>query len=67
MQNHRPVLAYLMAPFLLAAVLLGLWAGFLGLLVAAPIALVAMLLVKMLYVEDRLGDHDVRVPGEPVG
>jgi len=51
---------------ILAAVLLGLWAGFLGLLVAAPITLVAMLLVKMLYVEDRLGDHDLRVPGENV-
>jgi predicted PurR-regulated permease PerM len=49
----------------LAVVLLGLLAGVLGLVVAAPIALVAMLLVKMLYVEDRLGDHTVRVPGEP--
>ena len=49
---------------ILAVVLLGLLAGFLGLLVAAPIALVSMLLVKMLYVEDRLGDHDIEVPGE---
>lgn len=50
---------------ILAAVLLGMLAGLLGLIVAAPIALVGMLLVKMLYVEDRLGDHGVRVPGEP--
>lgn len=49
---------------ILAVVLLGLLGGFLGLLVAAPISLVAMVLVKMLYVEDRLGDHDVQVPGE---
>jgi predicted PurR-regulated permease PerM len=50
---------------ILAVVLLGLLAGVLGLVVAAPLALVAMLLVKMLYVEDRLGDHSLRVPGEP--
>ena len=37
---------------ILAVVLLGLLAGFLGLLVAAPLALVAMLLVKMLYLPD---------------
>ena len=49
----------------LAVLLLGFLSGFLGLLVAAPIALVAMLLVKMLYVEDRLGDHDIEVAGEP--
>lgn len=48
---------------ILAIVLLGLLAGVVGLLVAAPLALVAMLLVKMLYVEDRLGDHNVKVPG----
>jgi predicted PurR-regulated permease PerM len=50
---------------ILAIMLLGLLGGVLGLLVAAPMALVAMLLVKMLYVEDRLGDRNVKVPGEP--
>ncbi|HEX3727814.1 MAG TPA: AI-2E family transporter [Pirellulales bacterium] len=49
---------------ILAVVVLGLFAGFLGLLVAAPLALVVMLLVKMLYVEDWLGDRTLRVPGE---
>jgi predicted PurR-regulated permease PerM len=49
---------------ILAAVLLGLLAGFLGLLVAAPLALVVMLLVKMLYVEDWLGDRTLQVAGE---
>ncbi len=60
--------AVLLPPILsiLAVVLLGLLAGLLGLVVAAPLALVAMILVKMLYVEDRLGDHGVKVPGEPV-
>lgn len=50
---------------ILAVVLLGLLSGVVGLVVAAPLALVGMLLVKMLYVEDRLGDHTIRVPGEP--
>ena len=49
---------------ILAAVLLGLLTGFLGLLVAAPLALVIMLLVKMLYVEDFLGDRTLTVAGE---
>ncbi len=49
---------------ILSVVLLGLFAGFLGLLVAAPLALVVMLLVKMLYVEDWLGDRTLKVPGE---
>lgn len=49
---------------ILAVVLLGLLGGLVGLLVAAPIALVAMLLVKMLYVEDRLGDTSLKVAGE---
>ncbi len=49
---------------ILSVVLLGVLAGVLGLIVAAPIALIGMLLVKMLYVEDRLGDRDLNVLGE---
>ncbi len=49
---------------ILSVVLLGLLAGALGLLVAAPMALVTMILVKMLYVEDRLGDQTIQVAGE---
>jgi predicted PurR-regulated permease PerM len=41
-----------------------LLAGFLGLLVATPLALVVMLLVKLLYVEDWLGDRTLTVAGE---
>lgn len=48
---------------ILSMLLLGVLAGVLGLLVAAPLSLVMMLLVKMLYVEDHLGDQIV-VPGE---
>jgi predicted PurR-regulated permease PerM len=39
-----------------AQVLLGLLFGFVGLLVASPLAATVLLLVKMLYIEDVLGD-----------
>jgi predicted PurR-regulated permease PerM len=39
-----------------AQVLLGLAFGFVGILLASPLTAVAMILVKMLYVEDILGD-----------
>jgi predicted PurR-regulated permease PerM len=41
-----------------------LW-GALGLFVAAPLAVAVVVLLKMLYVEDALGDENVEVPGEP--
>ncbi len=41
-----------------------LW-GMLGLFVAAPMAVTVVVLLKMLYVEDTLGDQNVEVPGEP--
>ncbi|MFA1771016.1 AI-2E family transporter [Rufibacter glacialis] len=43
---------------------LGLVAGFWGLLLAVPMVAVIMVLVKMLYIEDVLGDHGVEVKGE---
>lgn len=50
---------------LVAQVLLSeLW-GLLGLFVAAPFAVTSVVLLKMLYVEDTLGDENVEVPGEP--
>jgi len=39
-----------------AQVLMGLAFGFLGILLASPLAAVALILVKMLYVEDLLGE-----------
>jgi predicted PurR-regulated permease PerM len=50
---------------LTAQVLLGNLFGLLGLLVAAPLTAATVVLVKMLYVEDTLGDQTVEVPGEP--
>jgi hypothetical protein len=39
--------------------------GVLGLVVAAPLTVTAVVLLKTLYVEDALGDQTVEVPGEP--
>jgi predicted PurR-regulated permease PerM len=50
---------------LVAQVLLGDLLGVLGLVVAAPLTVAAVVLVKMLYVEDALGDQTVQVPGAP--
>jgi len=50
---------------LVAQALMGEMFGVLGLFVAAPLTVVVMVLLKMLYVEDTLGDEQVDVPGEP--
>ena len=39
--------------------------GVLGVFVAAPLTVALMVLMKMFYVEDALGDEQVEVPGEP--
>lgn len=49
---------------ILAIVLLGSWAGVLGALVATPLLATVIVLVKMLYVEDHLGDHTAAVIGD---
>jgi predicted PurR-regulated permease PerM len=53
------------ALLLVGQVLLGNLLGALGLFVAAPLTVSAIVFVKMLYVEDSLGDETVEVPGEP--
>jgi predicted PurR-regulated permease PerM len=47
-----------------AQIFLGFLLGFIGLLVAVPLTAAGMVLVKMLYVEDGLGDHSLDVAGE---
>src|SRR5690606_37425620 len=46
---------------ILSIVLMGTLAGALGVLVATPLLAALMVLIKMLYVEDRLGDTTVEV------
>jgi predicted PurR-regulated permease PerM len=50
---------------LITQMLLGYLLGFWGLFVAAPLTVCGVVLLKMLYVEDTLGDETVNVPGEP--
>ena len=38
--------------------------GFLGLLLMTPLTVVLMVLVKMLYVEDTLGDTTIEIKGD---
>ncbi|MGV3540122.1 MAG: AI-2E family transporter [Rufibacter sp.] len=49
---------------IMGQVILGLIAGIWGLLLAVPLVAVIMVLVKMLYIEDVLGDYQVEVKGE---
>ena len=44
-------------------ILLGLWAGLLGLILATPLAVATIVAIEMLYVEDVLGD-EVTVMGD---
>ncbi len=49
---------------IMGQVVMGLIAGIWGLLLAVPMVALAMVLVKMLYIEDTLGDYGVDVKGE---
>ena len=49
---------------LIMQVLLGELLGLMGLFVAAPLTVAGVVLVKMFYVQDTLGDQNINVPGE---
>jgi len=53
-----------LAVTLFSQLLLGFLVGGWGLVFAVPIVAVVMVIVKMLYVEDTLGDNDVNIKGE---
>ncbi|HYE08111.1 MAG TPA: AI-2E family transporter [Planctomycetota bacterium] len=50
---------------IIAQVLMGLFVGIIGVALATPLVIVVIVLVKMLYVEDALGDR-LELPGENV-
>ena len=52
------------ALMLVSQVLLGETLGALGLLIAAPLTVTVVTLVKIFYVQDTLGDESVKVPGQ---
>ena len=49
---------------IIAQVFFGFLTGTLGVALASPLAAATIIIVKMLYVEDVLGDHDVELPDE---
>jgi predicted PurR-regulated permease PerM len=62
---QRRAVHLLQALTLVAQALMGETQVPLGLFVAAPLTVVAMVVLRMLYVEDTLGDEAAAVPGEP--
>jgi predicted PurR-regulated permease PerM len=52
------------AVIILSQILLGLYTGLLGLILAVPLAALVILWVQMLYVHDVLGNKDVKLLGE---
>lgn len=61
---QKKMISFPMAMILLAQVLLGIFTGGLGLILAVPVVAIAMVLIKMLYIEDILGDTSIEVKGE---
>lgn len=53
-----------MAMILFAQLVLGVYTGVLGLVLATPIFAIIMVLIKTLYVEDVLGDHETMLAPE---
>jgi predicted PurR-regulated permease PerM len=49
----------------LAQLLLGTLLGLMGIFVAAPLTVTAIIAIKMLYIRDTLGDTSLSVPGAP--
>lgn len=61
---QKKMISFPMAMILLAQVLLGIFTGGLGLILAVPVIAIVMVMIKMLYIEDILGDTSVEVKGE---
>lgn len=58
------MIAFPLALILIAQVMLGIFTGVLGLILAVPVTAIIMVLIKMLYIEDILKDTSVIVKGE---
>ncbi|WP_224485574.1 AI-2E family transporter [Robertkochia aurantiaca] len=62
---QRNMISFPFALILIAQVIMGIFTGYLGLILAVPMVAVVVVLVKMLYIEDILNDTDIQVKGEP--
>lgn len=61
---QRSMISFPMAAILIAQVFLGVFTGALGVILAVPVVVVLVVLIKMLYLEDILNDTGVKVQGE---
>ncbi len=61
---QKKMIAFPLAMILVAQVILGIFTGMLGLILAVPVIAILMVFVKMVYVEDILGDRSITVMGE---
>jgi len=61
---QNKMIAFPLAMILIAQVVLGIFTGILGLILAVPVTAVLIVIIKMVYVEDILGDKSVEVIGE---
>lgn len=53
---HKQMIAMPMAMVLIAQVVLGMFTGYLGLILAVPLVAIVMVIIKKAYIEDILGD-----------
>ena len=58
------MISFPLAMILIAQVVLGIFTGALGLILAVPVVAIIMVIVKMVYIEDILDDRSVEVKGE---
>ncbi|SHJ10726.1 AI-2E family transporter [Aquimarina spongiae] len=61
---QRKMISFPLAMILIAQVVLGIFTGVLGLILAVPVVAIIMVVIKMVYIEDILGDYSVEVKGE---
>jgi predicted PurR-regulated permease PerM len=61
---QRQVIAMPPALILCGQIVMGVLQGILGVLLATPLVAVTIVLVKLLYIEDVLGDHEVQIEAE---
>lgn len=58
---QKKMIALPMAMILIAQIVLGLFTGILGVILAVPLVAILMVWVKMAYIEDVLGDYTIEV------
>jgi len=61
---QRQIISMPPALILSAQIIMGVIQGVIGILLATPLVAVIMVLVKLLYLEDVLDDHDIHIQAE---